>query len=99
MVPIRVISLAIGLLQVVFLVRPAEEAFGDFMRLTVLLIFAAIVIGQVFTKTGLTQRLAYRMLAEVGDRASRIYLGCFIITSALTHIMAHTALAATLFPC
>ncbi|HJM07650.1 MAG TPA: SLC13 family permease [SAR324 cluster bacterium] len=97
-VPIGVTSLAIGLLQVVFLVRPAEEAFGDFMRPSVLFIFASIVIGQVFTKTGLTQRLAYRMLAVVGDRTSRIYLGCFIITSALTHIMAHTAVAATLFP-
>ena len=68
------------------------------MKPSVLFIFASIVIGQVFTKTGLTQRLAYRMLAVVGDRTSRIYLGCFIITSALTHIMAHTAVAATLFP-
>jgi sodium-dependent dicarboxylate transporter 2/3/5 len=27
-----------------------------------------------------------------------IYLGCFIITAALTHIMAHTAVAATIYP-
>ncbi len=41
-VPIGVTSLAIGLLQVVVLVRPAEEAFGDFMRPYVLFIFASI---------------------------------------------------------
>jgi sodium-dependent dicarboxylate transporter 2/3/5 len=27
-----------------------------------------------------------------------IYLGCFLLTAALTHIMAHTAVAATMFP-
>jgi len=27
-----------------------------------------------------------------------IYLGCFVVTAALTHIMAHTAVAATMFP-
>jgi sodium-dependent dicarboxylate transporter 2/3/5 len=27
-----------------------------------------------------------------------IYLGCFVLTAALTHIMAHTAVAATIYP-
>jgi sodium-dependent dicarboxylate transporter 2/3/5 len=61
-------------------------------------IFASIVIGLVFTKTGLTRRLAYKMLAIVGEKTSMIYLGCFVVTSALTHIMAHTAVAATIYP-
>jgi sodium-dependent dicarboxylate transporter 2/3/5 len=61
-------------------------------------IFASIVIGLVFTKTGLTRRLAYKMLAIVGERTSMIYLGCFVVTAALTHIMAHTAVAATIYP-
>jgi len=52
----------------------------------------------VFTKTGLTKRVAYKMLAIVGEKTSMIYLGCFILTAALTHIMAHTAVAATMFP-
>ncbi|MCP4722951.1 MAG: SLC13/DASS family transporter, partial [Desulfobacteraceae bacterium] len=55
-------------------------------------------IGMVFTKTGLTKRLAYKMLIIVGEKTSMIYLGCFVVTSALTHIMAHTAVAATMFP-
>ena len=38
------------------------------------------------------------MLAVVGEKTSMIYLGCFVVTSALTHIMAHTAVAATMFP-
>jgi sodium-dependent dicarboxylate transporter 2/3/5 len=97
-VPIGVTSLTIGMLQALFLIRPAKEAFEDFMDPSVLFIFGSIVIGMVFTKTGLTKRLAYKMLSIVGEKTSMIYLGCFLLTAALTHIMAHTAVAATMFP-
>ena len=97
-VPIGVTSLAIGVLQALFLIRPAKAAFKDFMDPSVMFIFASIVIGLVFTKTGLTKRLAYKMLMIVGEKTSNIYLGCFVVTAALTHIMAHTAVAATIYP-
>ena len=97
-VPIGVTSLAIGVLQVLFLIRPANEAFKDFMDPNVLFIFGSIVVGLVFTKTGLTRRIAYKMLVIVGEKTSMIYLGCFVLTAALTHIMAHTAVAATIYP-
>ncbi|MBL7180384.1 MAG: SLC13 family permease [Pseudomonadota bacterium] len=97
-VPIGVTSLAIGVLQALFLIRPAKVAFKDFMDPSVMFIFASIVIGLVFTKTGLTKRLAYKMLAIVGEKTSMILLGCFVVTAALTHIMAHTAVAATIYP-
>ncbi|MBN2320873.1 MAG: SLC13/DASS family transporter [Acidobacteria bacterium] len=97
-VPIGVTSLAIGLLQALFLIRSPKEAFNDFMDPSVLFIFGSIVIGTVFTKTGLTRRIAYKMLSIVGEKTSMIYLGCFVLTAALTHIMAHTAVAATMFP-
>jgi sodium-dependent dicarboxylate transporter 2/3/5 len=97
-VPIGVTSLLIGVMQAVFLIRPAKEAFKDFADPSVMFILASIVIGLVFTKTGLTRRLAYKMLLVVGERTSMIYLGCFVVTVALTHIMAHTAVAATIFP-
>ena len=97
-VPIGVTSLAIGVLQALFLIRPAKVAFKDFMDPSVMFIFASIVIGLVFTKVGLTKRLAYKMLVVVGEKTSMIYLGCFVVTAALTHIMAHTAVAATIYP-
>jgi sodium-dependent dicarboxylate transporter 2/3/5 len=97
-VPIGVTSLTIGVLQSLFLIRSAKEAFKDFMDPSVMFIFASIMIGLVFTKTGLTKRLAYKMLAVVGEKTSMIYLGCFLVTSALAHIMAHTAVAATIYP-
>jgi len=97
-VPIGVTSLAIGILQTMFLIRPAEKAFKDFMDPSVLFIFASVMIGLVFTKTGLTKRLAYRMLAIVGENTAMILLGVFVVTAALTHIMAHTAVAATIYP-
>ncbi|MBU0729814.1 MAG: SLC13 family permease [Proteobacteria bacterium] len=97
-VPIGVTSLTIGMLQALFFIRPAKVAFKDFMDPSVLFIFGSIVIGMVFTKTGLTKRVAYKMLSIVGEKTSMIYLGCFVLTAALTHIMAHTAVAATMFP-
>jgi len=97
-VPIGVTSLAIGVMQALFLIRPAKVAFKDFMDPSVMFIFGSIVIGLVFTKTGLTRRLAYKMLSIVGEKTSMIYLGCFLVTAALTHIMAHTAVAATIYP-
>ena len=97
-VPIGITSLTIGMLQALFFIRPAKTAFTDFMDPSVLFIFGSIVIGMVFTKTGLTKRIAYKMLSIVGEKTSMIYLGCFVLTAALTHIMAHTAVAATMFP-
>jgi len=97
-VPVGITSLAIGVIQVFFLIRPAKAAFADFMDPSVMFIFASIVIGIVFTKTGLTKRMAYKMLVIIGEKTSMIYLGCFILIAALTHIMAHTAVAATVYP-
>jgi len=97
-VPIGVTSLAIGVLQALFMVRPADVAFKDFMDPSVLFIFGSVVIGMVFTRTGLTRRLAYKMLIVVGENTSMILLGSFIVTAAMTHIMAHTAVAATVYP-
>jgi solute carrier family 13 (sodium-dependent dicarboxylate transporter), member 2/3/5 len=97
-IPIGVTSLVIGTMQALFLIRSADDAFKDFMDPSVMFIFASIVIGMVFTKTGLTRRMTYRMLQIVGERTSMIMLGCFVVTAALTHVMAHTAVAATMFP-
>jgi len=97
-VPIGITSLAIGAMQALFLIRSARVAFTDFMVPSVMFIFASMMIGFVFTKTGLTKRLAYKMLIIVGEKTSMIYLGCFLVTAALTHIMAHTAVAATIYP-
>lgn len=97
-VPIGITSLIIGITQALFFIRPAKEAFNDFMDPAVLFIFSCLVIGLVFTKTGLTKRMAYKMLAMVGEKTTTIYLGIFVLITALTHIMAHTAVAATMYP-
>jgi sodium-dependent dicarboxylate transporter 2/3/5 len=97
-VPIGVTSLLIGVVQALFLIRPPSVAFKDFMDPSVLFIFGSLVIGIVFTKVGLSRRISYKMLTIVGERTSMIYLGCFIVTAVLTHFMAHTAVAATMFP-
>ncbi len=97
-VPIGVTSITIGVLQALFLVRDPKEAFGDFMDPSVWFILGSIVIGMAFARTGLTQRMAYRMLLWVGEKTSMIYLGAFAMTAGLTLIMAHTAVAAAIYP-
>jgi sodium-dependent dicarboxylate transporter 2/3/5 len=97
-IPIGITSIAIGVVQVLFLIRPARTAFTDFMDPSVWFIFGSLMIGIVFTRTGFTRRMAYKMLTIVGERTSMIYLGCFAMTVALTLVMAHTAVAATVYP-
>ena len=96
--PIGITGIVIGVLQALFMIRPANAVFQNFMDPSVMFIFASIMIGLVFTKTGLTKRIAYKMLVIVGERTSMIYLGCFVVTALLTHVMAHTAVAATIYP-
>lgn len=97
-VPIGITSIAIGVFQALFAIRSAKDAFRDFMDPSVMFIFGSVVIGIAFTKTGLTKRIAYKMLEIVGERTSMILLGALVVTAALTHFMAHTAAAATVFP-
>ncbi|MBN1346293.1 MAG: SLC13/DASS family transporter [Phycisphaerae bacterium] len=105
-VPIGVTSVVIAVIQVLFLIRRVPGAaaadpkapFTDFFDPSVWFIFGSIVIGMAFSRTGLTQRMAYKMLVLVGERTSMIYLGCFLMTAGLTLIMAHTAVAAAVFP-
>jgi len=97
-VPIGVTGIAIGVFQAVFAIRSAKDAFKDFMDPSVMFIFASVVVGVAFTKTGLTKRLAYKMLQVVGERTNMIVLGALVVTAGLAHVMAHTAAAATVFP-
>jgi sodium-dependent dicarboxylate transporter 2/3/5 len=97
-VPIGVTAIVIAVFQALFQMRPARVAFTDFTDPSVWFIIGSIVIGMSFTRTGLTKRMAYKMLVLVGEKTSRIYLGCFVMTAFLTLIMAHTAVAAAMFP-
>ncbi len=97
-IPIGVTAIAVGVIQALFLIREVRVAFTDFMDPSVWFIFGSLIIGMVFTRTGLTRRIAYRMLVLVGERTSMIYLGCFALTFVLSLIMAHTAVAATIYP-
>lgn len=97
-IPIGVTALAIGVFQALFMIRPAREAFRDFMDPSVMFIFGSMIVGLAFTRSGLTRRLAYKMLTIVGENTRMILLGCLVVTALLTHVMAHTAVAATMYP-
>lgn len=97
-VPIGVTAIAIGVVQALMLIREPRIAWTDYFDPSVWFIFGSIVIGLVFTRTGLTRRLAYAMLIAVGEKTRNIYLGAFLMTAGMTLIMAHTAVAAAIFP-
>ncbi|WP_081411097.1 SLC13 family permease [Desulfotruncus alcoholivorax] len=97
-VPIGVTSIAIGVIQAAFSIRGAKEAFAPFMDTSVLFILGSLLLGLAFTKAGVTTRLAFKMLSIAGEDSRKILLGVFLVTTALTHLMAHTAVAAAMFP-
>ena len=84
-----------GALEVI---QGAWITFTDFLAPSVWFIFGSIIFGLTFSQTGLAKRMAYKMLSLVGERTSMILLGCCIMTTLLTHTMAHTAVAATMYP-
>jgi sodium-dependent dicarboxylate transporter 2/3/5 len=94
-IPIGATAIAIGLFQALFAIRSAKDAFKDFFDPSVWFIFGSVVIGLAFTKTGLTKRLAVKMLGIVGEKTNMILLGTLIVVVGLTLVMAHTAAAAT----
>jgi len=97
-VPVGVTAIVIGVTQSLWLIRDDRSAFTDFMDPSVWFIFGSLMIGMAFAKTGLTQRLAFRMLIIIPERTRLIYLGVFAMTAFLTLFMAHTAVAAAVFP-
>jgi sodium-dependent dicarboxylate transporter 2/3/5 len=96
--PIGITAIAIGLFQVLFMIRPANDALRDFFDPSVWFIFGSVVIGTAFTASGLTKRMAYKMLTIVGEKTNFILLGAFLVVGVMTLIMAHTAVAAATFP-
>jgi len=97
-VPIGVTALLVGVFQALFQIRPVRTAFTDFLDPAVWFIVGSLLIGKVLTKTGLTQRLAYRMLGLMGERTGLIYLGSFATVAGLTLVLSHTTAAAVVFP-
>lgn len=97
-VPIGITSITIGVIQVLFLIREPRTVFTDFFDPSVWFIFGSLVIGLSFQKTGITQRIAIYVLKIVGERTIFIYLGVYAIIALLTLIIAHTAVAAAVYP-
>ncbi|MCB1182181.1 SLC13/DASS family transporter [bacterium] len=97
-VPVGVTAIAIAVFQSLLVMRDPRAAMTDFMDPTVWFIFGSLLIGAAFSRTGLTRRLAYRMMSHLPERVNVIYLGVFAMTAFLTLFMAHTAVAAAVFP-
>jgi sodium-dependent dicarboxylate transporter 2/3/5 len=96
--PIGATAIGIGLFQVVFMIRTPDAALKDFFDPSVWFIFGSVVMGLAFAHSGLTKRMAYKMLNIVGENTNFILLGTFLIIAGMTLLMAHTAVAAAMFP-
>lgn len=97
-IPIGATAIAIGLFQTIFMIRTADAALKDFFDPSVWFIFGSVVMGTAFAHSGLTKRMAYKMLNIVGENTNFILLGTFLIIAGMTLLMAHTAVAAAMFP-
>jgi sodium-dependent dicarboxylate transporter 2/3/5 len=96
--PIGATAIAIGLFQALFMIRTPEAALKDFLDPSVWFIFGSVVVGTAFNASGLTKRMAYKMIGIVGEKTNFILLGVFLVIAGMTLIMAHTAVAAAIFP-
>ncbi|MGD9549336.1 MAG: DASS family sodium-coupled anion symporter [Candidatus Krumholzibacteriia bacterium] len=97
-IPVGVTAIAIGVVQSLWLIREPRTALTDFMDPSVWFIFGSLLIGSAFVKTGLTRRMAFAVLTRISESTRLIYLGVFALTAFLTLFMAHTAVAAAIFP-
>ncbi len=97
-IPVGVTALGIGVIQSLWMIRDTRVALTDFMDPSVWFIFGSLIMGAAFAKTGLTRRLAFKMLTVVPENTRAIYFGIFTMTALLTLVMAHTAVAAAIFP-
>lgn len=96
--PVGVTAITIGIVQSLWFIRDHRTAMTDYMDPSVWFIFGSLLIGAAFAKTGVTRRLAYHMLTHISERTVVIYFGAFTMTAGLTLFMAHTAVAAAVFP-
>ena len=96
--PVGVTAITVGIVQSLWFIRDHRTAMTDYMDPSVWFIFGSLLIGAAFAKTGLTRRLAFLMLTRISERTIIIYLGTFAMTAGLTLFMAHTAVAAAVFP-
>ena len=96
--PAGVTGLTIAVVQTLWFIREPRQAMTDFMDPSVFFIFGSLLIGAAFSSTGLTKRMAFFMLKRIPERTSIIYLGVFSMTATMTLFMAHTAVAAAVFP-
>ncbi len=96
--PAGITGLTIAVVQSLWFIRESRQAMTDFMDPSVFFIFGSLLIGAAFSSTGLTKRMAFFMLKAIPERTSIIYLGVFSMTATMTLFMAHTAVAAAVFP-
>ncbi len=96
--PAGITGLTIAVVQTLWFIREPRQAMTDFMDPSVFFIFGSLLIGAAFSATGLTKRMAFFMLKGIPERTPIIYLGVFSMTATMTLFMAHTAVAAAVFP-
>ncbi len=96
--PAGITGLTIAAVQALWFIRDSRQAMTDFMDPSVFFIFGSLLIGAAFSATGLTKRMAFFMLKAIPERTPIIYLGVFGMTATMTLFMAHTAVAAAVFP-
>src|SRR4030043_210037 len=92
----RIIFILLGL--ALFFLFYFMSDLADAVDPSVWFIFGSVVMGLAFAVSGLTKRMAYKMLNIVGENTNFILLGTFLIIAGMTLLMAHTAVAAAIFP-
>jgi solute carrier family 13 (sodium-dependent dicarboxylate transporter), member 2/3/5 len=97
-VPIGITAVALGVLQVLFAIRPNARVYSNYTDPSIIFIFGSIIIGLALTKSGLIKRVMYKLISVTGGRPETTLLGSMLGVAGLAHFMPHTAVAAGVFP-
>ncbi len=95
---VGVIGLMFGMVQGLFLLRPAGKIFGDFTDPSIIFIIGSLSLSAGLIKTGLVKRIVFYFLFTASASPIRMYLALCLLVALLSHFLLNSVLAASIFP-
>ena len=86
------------LISQLFSIANTSSVLATYFNATVVLLLSANIITLAWTKWGFDRRLALAIMMKVGNKPRRLVAMWFVLSVALSSVVANAAVAAALFP-
>lgn len=98
LLPLAITGLLAIALQPLLGIASYQEAYATFGHPTVFFLLGVFILAGAFMKTGLSTRIALRMLRGAGRNPRRMIFQIFVTCVVMSFIMSEHAVAAMMFP-